>query len=165
MIKSELVFRVQGKRMTYSQIKEGDFKPNNHLAQWVSGNSSISFSLENIQQSHLPFTIQPVSSAWRFEMQINPLLNSDSTVVFVGDDGRLGNVNLTSGLSQRMNGNLSLVSIIFLSFLSITITSRGRENSFAFEKLSMACMFRGEKLEFRLFCLEVYPIDKKLKVC
>ena len=26
-------------------------------------------------------------------------------------------------------------------------------------------MFRGEKLEFRLFCLEVYPIDKKLKVC
>ena len=75
--------------------------------------TSISFSLQNIQQSHLPLTIQPVSSAWRFEMQINPLLNSDSTVVFVGEDGRLGNVNLTSGLSQRMNGNLSFVSIIF----------------------------------------------------
>lgn len=43
-------------------------------------------------------------------MQINPLLYSDSTVVFVGDDGRLRNVNLTSGLSQRMGGNLSFVS-------------------------------------------------------
>ena len=97
-------------------------------------------------------------------MQINPLLNSDSTIVFVGEDGRLGNVNLTSGLSQRMNGNLSFVSILSFIFFC-PLQSRGGENSFAFEKLSMACMFRGEKLEFRLFCLEVYPIDKKLKVC
>ena len=43
-------------------------------------------------------------------MQINPLLYSDSTVVFVGDDGRLRNVNLTSGVSQKMGGNLSFVS-------------------------------------------------------
>ena len=63
--------------------------------------------------------------------------------MFVGEDGRLGNVNLTSGLSQRIGGNLSFVSIIiictifYIHYNNVPLPHIEQTN----EELSMAYVF------------------------